>query len=84
MTKDSLFNCMFTCAINKVTPSSTSEILLLFVMIMATYTLYLLLAGFVALTLWTVTNAVQSYYRLSHIPGPFLAAFSRLWLLKGH
>lgn len=53
-------------------------------MIMATYIIYLLSAGVVALTFWTVTNAIWSYRRLSHIPGPCLAAFSRLWLLKGH
>ena len=51
---------------------------------MATYTLYLLFAGVLTLALWTIANAIRSYRRLSHIPGPPLAAFSRLWLLMGH
>ena len=51
---------------------------------MATYTLYLLFATLVTFTLWIIANAFQSYRRLSHIPGPALAAFSRLWLLWGH
>ena len=51
---------------------------------MATTTLYMLFASLLALTLGTVANAIRSYRRLSHIPGPALAAFSRLWLLWGH
>ena len=42
----------------------------------------LVIAGF-SLALLMMTNAIRSYYRLSHIPGPPLAAFSRLWLLSG-
>lgn len=30
--------------------------------------------------LWYLTTAVLSWYRLRHIPGPFLARFSYLWL----
>ena len=45
---------------------------------------YLLLAAaFTLALLMTTINAIRSYYRLSHIPGPPLAAFSRLWLLSG-
>lgn len=29
-----------------------------------------------------VIRTIQVWYRLSHIPGPFLAGFSRFWLLK--
>jgi hypothetical protein len=29
-------------------------------------------------------DAVRTYRRLSHIPGPKFAAFSRLWILRGH
>ncbi len=32
--------------------------------------------------LLTIVNAIRSYRRLSHIPGPPLAAVSRLWMLK--
>ena len=35
----------------------------------------LLLATYVART-------IQVWYRMSHIPGPFVAGFSRLWLVK--
>ena len=44
---------------------------------------YLLVAAGFTLALLMMINAVRSYYRLSHIPGPPLAAFSRLWLLSG-
>ena len=45
---------------------------------------YLLFAAtFTLALLTTMMNAIRSYYRLSHIPGPPLAAFSRLWLLSG-
>ncbi len=44
---------------------------------------YLLVAAGLTLALFTMANAIRSYYRLSHIPGPPLAAFSRLWLLSG-
>ena len=50
---------------------------------MAMSTQYLLLAAGFTLALLMMINAIRSYYRLSHIPGPPLAAFSRLWLLRG-
>ncbi|KAI1763920.1 cytochrome P450 [Hypoxylon sp. FL1150] len=31
---------------------------------------------------WYVTSAVYHWYRLRHIPGPFLASFSYLWLAQ--
>lgn len=31
---------------------------------------------------WYVTSAVYSWYRLRHVPGPFLASFSYLWLAR--
>lgn len=37
---------------------------------MATYMLYLLFVGVLAMVLGTVTNVIRSYRRLSHIPGP--------------
>ncbi|KAI1091083.1 cytochrome P450 [Rostrohypoxylon terebratum] len=38
-------------------------------------------AGSVLLVLaWYVISAVYSWYRLRHVPGPFLASFSYLWL----
>ncbi|KAI1140290.1 cytochrome P450 [Hypoxylon sp. FL0543] len=40
-------------------------------------------AGFVALfVVWYVVSAVVAWYRLRHIPGPFLASFSYLWMTK--
>ena len=50
---------------------------------MAISTQYVLIAAASILALLTIANAIRSYRRLSHIPGPFLAAVSRLWLLKG-
>ena len=44
---------------------------------------YLLVAAGFTLALLMIINAIRSYNRLSHIPGPPLAAFSRLWLLSG-
>ena len=46
-------------------------------------TQYMLIAIVSALIFLAVVNAVRSYRRLSHIPGPRLAAVSRLWALKG-
>ncbi|KAK0619468.1 cytochrome P450 [Immersiella caudata] len=34
-----------------------------------------------ALVVWYVTTAIMSWYRLRHIPGPFLARFSYSWHL---
>jgi hypothetical protein len=31
------------------------------------------------LVLWYITTAFHSWYRMRHIPGPFLASFSYLW-----
>jgi hypothetical protein len=33
--------------------------------------------------IWYLLSAAASWYRLRHIPGPFLASFSYMWLLKG-
>ena len=49
---------------------------------MATSTIYVLVAGVLTLALLAIGRAIQSYRRLSHIPGPPLASFSRLWILK--
>ena len=49
---------------------------------MATLIQYVLGALGFAMTLLTVANAIRSYRRLSHIPGPPFAAFSRLWSVK--
>lgn len=39
--------------------------------------------GLVALlVIWYIVSAVAAWYRLRHIPGPFLASFSYLWLSK--
>lgn len=35
------------------------------------------------LTTWYIVSAVAAWYRLRHIPGPFLASFSYLWISKG-
>ncbi|KAI1205010.1 cytochrome P450 [Annulohypoxylon truncatum] len=35
---------------------------------------------FLLVLAWYVTSAVYSWYRLRHVPGPFLASFSYLWL----
>ena len=50
---------------------------------MATSTQYILIATISTLVFLTIANAIRSYRRLSHIPGPLLASVSRLWLLKG-
>lgn len=50
---------------------------------MATSTQYMLLAVGLISVLLTIVNAIRSYRRLSHIPGPPLATISSLWLLKG-
>ncbi|KAI1104502.1 cytochrome P450 [Jackrogersella minutella] len=31
---------------------------------------------------WYATTAFKAWYRLRHIPGPFLASFSYLWMMK--
>ena len=36
----------------------------------------------IGLTLLLSAYLFSSYWRLRHIPGPFLASFSKLWLLK--
>ncbi|KAL7622829.1 hypothetical protein AAE478_006508 [Parahypoxylon ruwenzoriense] len=39
--------------------------------------------AFIALfVLWYVVSAAATWYRLRHIPGPFLASFSHLWMVK--
>ncbi|KAK1833730.1 cytochrome P450 [Podospora conica] len=38
------------------------------------------LLGVAALAVWYVTTAFLSWWRMRHIPGPFLASFSYLWL----
>ena len=50
---------------------------------MATLTQYVLLAAASTLLLFAFANAIRSYRRLSHIPGPPFATISRLWMLKG-
>lgn len=38
-----------------------------------------LLAGFVlSITIWLVGSSIQTYWRLSHIPGPLVAKFTNL------
>lgn len=36
--------------------------------------------GVIVLLLWPILSVVRSYRRLSHIPGPFWAHFTGLWL----
>lgn len=43
---------------------------------------HVLAAAVSTLILFAIVNAVRSYRRLSHIPGPRIASISRLWLLK--
>ena len=31
-----------------------------------------------------VGNAIRVWYRLKHIKGPFIAAFSKFWLVRSH
>jgi hypothetical protein len=38
------------------------------------------LFGLAALAIWYATTAFFSWWRMRHIPGPFLASFSYLWL----
>jgi hypothetical protein len=40
-----------------------------------------ILLGFAALVVLFVVSRVRSYSRLAHIPGPFWAAWSDLWLI---
>ena len=49
---------------------------------MAIFRQYLFLAAVSTVILFVIANAIRSYRRLAHIPGPLLAAFSRLWLIK--
>ncbi|OCT52373.1 hypothetical protein CLCR_11071 [Cladophialophora carrionii] len=43
----------------------------------------LVLAAIVtAAVVWVVVSTAASYHRLRHIPGPWLARFSQLWLLN--
>ena len=51
---------------------------------MATFAQYELLASISTVSLLAIINTGRSYRRLSHIPGPPLAAISRLWIVKGH
>ncbi|QPC80453.1 hypothetical protein HYE68_011205 [Fusarium pseudograminearum] len=30
-----------------------------------------------------IVNSFRAWYRLSHVPGPFLGSFSRFWMLRG-
>ncbi|KAL3595685.1 hypothetical protein FPOAC2_10040 [Fusarium poae] len=39
--------------------------------------------AFISLFVIFVVDSLRAWHRLSHIPGPFLASFSRLWLLRG-
>lgn len=50
---------------------------------MATATHYLLVAAVSMVVILTIANAIRSYRRLSHIPGPRPASVSRLWNLTG-
>lgn len=50
---------------------------------MAIATHYLLVAALSMVVILTIANAIRSYRRLSHIPGPRLASVSRLWHLSG-
>jgi cytochrome P450 len=38
------------------------------------------LAAFVSIVCWYIVSSVVSWYRLRHVPGPFLASFSYLWV----
>ena len=51
-------------------------------MIMAIPIHYVFVAAISTLVLWVIATTIRSYRRLSHIPGPPLAAMSRLWLLS--
>ncbi len=42
--------------------------------------LVVVLAG--AAVLWLVVSTLVSYRKLQHIPGPWLARFSQLWMLN--
>ncbi|XXG95666.1 hypothetical protein Hte_001935 [Hypoxylon texense] len=42
---------------------------------------FVTLLAFLAIS-WYVTSSVYSWYRLRHVPGPFLASFSYLWLAR--
>ncbi|KAH8651131.1 cytochrome P450 [Xylariales sp. PMI_506] len=37
-----------------------------------------------ALALYCITSAFRSWFRLRHVPGPFLASWSYLWLMKNN
>ncbi|KAI1380990.1 cytochrome P450 [Hypoxylon crocopeplum] len=40
-------------------------------------------AGLVALfVVWYLLSAITTWYRLRHVPGPFIASFSYLWMAK--
>lgn len=33
-------------------------------------------------TVWYIVSAVATWYRLRHVPGPYLASFSHMWMAK--
>ncbi|GKU10840.1 unnamed protein product, partial [Fusarium langsethiae] len=37
----------------------------------------------IGLVIVFIVNSFRAWYRLSHVPGPFLASFSRFWMLRG-
>lgn len=41
-----------------------------------------LLIGLVSFITYSVALRISNWYKLRHIPGPSLAAWSRLWLLR--
>ena len=47
-------------------------------------TLQLLPLGAGALAVWYAISSFTTWFRLRHIPGPFLASFSYLWLMKNN
>jgi hypothetical protein len=37
----------------------------------------------VCLVILFIVDSLRAWYRLSHVPGPFVASFSRFWMLRG-
>ncbi|KUI63769.1 Pisatin demethylase [Cytospora mali] len=49
---------------------------------METITYHPLVFGGIAIFLWYAVSTATSWYRLRHIPGPFLASISDLWMIR--
>ena len=50
--------------------------------LLGTFVKYLLPFFPAILAIWYVTSSIQTWYRLRHIPGPFLAKFTYWFMLK--